>query len=63
MIQAAIGLVSTEIKPNHKNNRRMLAPLKTVIKDTIVLFCILVNNSEKVELLADNIIHIPAGCF
>ena len=63
IIEAPFGLVPIEIKLGHKINQRMLAPLKTFIKDTGASFGVLVNNSEKVELLADDIIQIPAGCF
>lgn len=63
IIDAPFGLLPIEIKLGYKINQRMLAPLKTFIKDTSAPFGILVNNSEKIELLADDIVQIPAGCF
>lgn len=63
IIEAPFGLLPIEIKLGHKINQRMLAPLKMFIKDTGASFGVLINNSEKVELLADDIIQIPAGCF
>jgi len=41
----------------------MLKPLRTFLKDTDTACGIVVNNSDKIEMLADNIIQIPAIYF
>jgi hypothetical protein len=38
----------------------MLGPLKTFLKETGAKFGILINNSEKIERVADKIIQLPA---
>jgi hypothetical protein len=38
----------------------MLGPIKTFIKETGARFGMLVNNSEKIEMVAENIIQLPA---
>jgi len=38
-------------------------PLRTFLKDTDTVYGIVVNNSDKIEMLADNIIQIPAIYF
>ena len=63
IIEAPFGLIPIEIKLGHKISKRNLFALNNFIKDTQTPFGILVNNSEKIELLADQIIQIPATCF
>ena len=41
----------------------MLTALKNFLKDTNAPLGILVNNSNKIEFLADNIMQIPAQYF
>jgi len=41
----------------------MLTALKNFLKDTDAPLGILVNNSDKIEFLADNIMQIPACYF
>lgn len=60
IIDGPFGFIPIEIKLGTKVTQRMLGPLKTFLKETGSKFGILVNNSEKIELLADNIIQIPA---
>lgn len=60
IIEAPFGVIPIEIKLGHKVNQRMLTALKNFIKDTNAPFGILVNNSDKIEFLADKIIQIPA---
>jgi hypothetical protein len=45
---------------NRLLSQRMLGPMKSFLRDTGATFGILVNNSEKIEVVADNIIQIPA---
>ena len=63
IIEAPIGLIPVEIKLGHKISKRDLYALNNFLKDTQTPFGILVNNSEKIELLTDKIIQIPATCF
>ena len=63
IIDGPFGFIPIEIKLGHKINQRMIAPLKSFIQDTGAKFGLLVNNSEKVEILADKIIQIPAICL
>jgi len=63
IIEAPFGVIPIEIKLGHKINRRMLTALKIFIEDTGARFGILVNNSDKIEFLSDNIIQIPAIYF
>ncbi len=63
VIDAPFGTIPVEIKLGHKINRHMLAALKVFIEDTQAKFGVLVNNSEKIELLDDKIIQIPAHFF
>lgn len=63
VIDAPCGTIPVEIKLGHKVNKRMLTALHIFLEDTKATFGMLVNNSEKIELLADNIIQIPARFF
>ncbi len=63
IIEAPFGLIPIEVKLGHKINKRHLVAVKNFMKDMQSPFGILVNNSEKIELLSDNIIQIPATFF
>ena len=63
IIEAAFGLIPVEIKLGHKLSKRHLTALNTFLADTKAPFGILINNSEKVELLSNKIIQIPATFF
>jgi uncharacterized protein len=63
IIEAPFGTIPIEIKLGHHINQRMLTSLKSFIADTRSSYGILVNNSDKIEFVARNIIQIPAGCF
>ena len=60
IIDGPFGCIPIEIKLGTKLTQRMLGPLKSFLKETGAKFGILVNNSEKIEIVADNIIQIPA---
>jgi len=60
IIDGPFGFIPIEIKLGTKLTQRMLGPLKLFLKETGAKFGILVNNSEKIEIVADNIIQIPA---
>ena len=63
IVAGHFGVIPIEIKLGHKVGQRMLTALKNFIRDTQARFGILVNNSEKIELLTDTIIQIPARFF
>lgn len=60
IIDGPFGVIPVEIKLGHTVKQRMLTSLKIFIEDTKAPFGILVNNSDKIELLTDSIIQIPA---
>lgn len=60
IIDGPFGFVPIEIKLGTKFNQRMLGPLKSFLEETGARFGILVNNSDKIEIVADKIIQIPA---
>ncbi len=60
IIDGPFGCIPIEIKLGTKLTQRMLGPLKSFLKETGAKFGIVVNNSEKIEIVADNIIQIPA---
>lgn len=63
VIDAPFGLIPIEIKLGYKVNQRTLTALRIFLDDTNARMGILVNNADKVELLADRIIQIPARYF
>ncbi len=63
IIDGTFGYIPVEIKLGTKVNNRQLQPLKSFISDTSCQFGILINNAEKIELIADKIIQIPAIYF
>ena len=60
IIDGPFGFIPIEVKLGTKVNQRMLGPLKAFLKETGARYGILVNNGEKIEVLADGIIQIPA---
>ncbi len=60
IIDGPFGFIPLEIKLGTKLTQRMLGPLKAFLKETEARFGILVNNSDKIEIVANNIIQIPA---
>lgn len=60
IIDGPFGVIPVEIKLGTKIKQQTLAPIKSFIKDTAARFGILVNNSDKIEVVAENIIQIPA---
>lgn len=63
IIDGPFGFIPIEVKLGTKLNQRMLSPLKSFLNETGARFGILVNNSDKIEIVADKIIQIPAGCL
>jgi len=60
IIDGPFGTIPIEIQSGTKLNQRMLRPLKTFLSETGAKFGILINNSERIEMVADTIIKIPA---
>ncbi len=60
IVDGPFGTIPIEVKLGTKRKQQMLTPMKTFLKDTRARFGILVNNAEKIEVVADNIIQIPA---
>lgn len=60
IIEAPFGIIPIEIKLGHKVDQRMLTALKNFIRDTQAKLGILINNSDRIEFLTDQIIQIPA---
>lgn len=61
IIDGPFGFIPIEIKLGTKLTQHMLGPLKSFLKETGTKFGILVNNSDKIEIVAENIIQIPAS--
>lgn len=60
IVDGPFGIIPIEVKLGTRVKSQMLTPLKNFLKNTDARFGILVNNSERIELLSDNIIQIPA---
>lgn len=60
IVDGPFGIIPIEVKLGTKLKRQTLGALKIFLKDTGARFGILVNNAEKIEVIADNIIQIPA---
>ncbi|MCD4751022.1 MAG: ATP-binding protein [Thermoanaerobaculales bacterium] len=63
IVEGPFGLIPIEVKLGHSMRKGMLKALRTFLKDTGAAYGIVVNNSDKIEMLADNIIQIPAIYF
>ncbi|MCF6317906.1 MAG: ATP-binding protein [Proteobacteria bacterium] len=63
IIDGTFGCIPVEIKLSSTFTQRMLGPLKSFIQDTNSKFGLLINNSKKIEVIADKIIQIPARYF
>ncbi len=63
IVDAPFGIIPIEIKLGHKVKKAGLTALKNFLQDTNAPLGILVNNSDKIEFLADNIMQIPAQYF
>ncbi len=61
IIDGPFGFIPIEIKLGTGISQRMLGPMKAFLKETQTKFKILVNNSDKIEVVAENIIQIPAN--
>lgn len=60
IIDGPFGFIPIEVKLGRKLNQRTLGSLKSFLNETGARYGILVNNSDKIEIVADKIIQIPA---
>jgi uncharacterized protein len=61
IVDGPFGFIPFEVKLGTRWHQRMLGPLKTFIKETGAPFGLLVNTAEKIEMVADRIIQLPAN--
>lgn len=60
VVEGHFGLIPIEIKLGHRLKRGALKALTSFLSDTGSPLGLVVNNTEKIELLRDNIVQIPA---
>jgi len=63
IVDGRFGTIPIEIKLGHKLKKGALKALKIFMEDTGAPFGIVVNNAEKIEFLADNVVQVPAVYF
>ncbi len=63
IIEGSFGVVPIEIKFGSQTRLKQLTSLRQFVKNHQLPFGIVVNNSEKVTLISEDIIQIPAGCL
>ncbi len=63
VLQGRFGLLPIEIKLGRQTGLKRLAGLQQFIARHELPFGILVNNSDRVRMLSDTIVQIPAGCL
>ena len=62
ILEGPFGTLPIEIKLGSQIKQRQLQAIKTFVQIHNLPLGIVINNSEKVELVADKIIQLPAGC-
>lgn len=60
IVEGMFGVLPIEVKLGHKLHKRSLTGLKNFMSDTGAGLGIIVNNADRAEYLADNIVQIPA---
>ncbi len=63
VLQGRFGLLPIEIKLGRQTGLKQLTGLQQFITRHALPFGILVNNSDRVRMLSDTIVQIPAGCL
>ena len=63
VLQGNFGLLPIEIKFGRRTLLKQLTGLQRFIARHELPFGIVVNNSDRVELLSDTIVQVPAGCL
>lgn len=61
VLEGPFGVLPIEIKYGLKTEKRRLIALTKFIKDNQIPFGVIINNSDKVELISEKIIQLPAG--
>jgi len=63
ILEGSFGVLPIEVKVGEKTTLRDLTALQRFIAKENVPFGIVVNNSQEVRMLSEQIIQIPAGCL
>jgi hypothetical protein len=63
ILEGPFGTLPIEIKLGSQTKQRQLQALKNFIQIHNLPLGLVINNCEKVELIADKIIQLPAGCI
>ena len=63
ILEGPFGTLPVEIKLGGRVKQRQLQTLKNFVRKNRLPLGILINNSDHVELLADKILQLPAGCI
>ena len=63
VLQGGFGLLPIEVKFGRQTGLKTLAGLQRVIARHELPFGIVVNNSDRVQMLGDTIVQVPAGCL
>ncbi len=61
ILEGPFGILPVEIKYGLRTDKKKLISLEKFIKDNNIPFGVVINNSEKVELISEKIIQVPAG--
>ena len=63
VLEGSFGVLPIEIKFGQKTSARQLSALQRFVKENDLPLGIVINNSTEVQMLAENIVQIPAGCL
>ena len=63
MLEGSFGVLPIEIKFGQKTSARQLSALQRFVKENDLPLGIVINNSTEVQMLAESIVQIPAGCL
>lgn len=63
ILDGSFGTLPVEIKLGQQTTVKQLTALRQFVEQHELLFGIVVNNSASVQMLADKVIQIPAGCL
>lgn len=61
IVDGPFGVIPIEVKLGTGINQRALGAMKSFLAETGARFGLVVNNSDRAELLADNIVRVPAA--
>ncbi|MFH0786362.1 MAG: ATP-binding protein [Pseudomonadota bacterium] len=63
ILEGPFGILPVEIKLGSQIKKRQMQAIKNFVQIHNLPLGIVINNSEKVELIADKIVQVPAGCI